>query len=113
MANERIPGELVVVIVLSLVGFFLLFGAFVSNSTKKADNVHAFTLKSITEDKIIDDRELKELSGLSCAEIKGLLGTDRNVCIYIKDMNGELVSLGDRIGIGCPGLKINGARVCG
>jgi hypothetical protein len=112
MKKEKLPTELVIVVIMSLIGFILLFAALTSGGQRPTASGH--TLKDVLSDNVIDEQELFLLSGMSCAKIKELVGTDRNICIYLKDENGELLSIGDNIiSFGCPGVTVDGARVCG
>jgi hypothetical protein len=58
--------------------------------------------------------ELEGLLGYNCEELKKRFGTNKEICIYIKDSEGNLIVNGtDTVfGIGCPGINISG-RNCG
>jgi hypothetical protein len=113
--GSEISADMIVVAVISLIAFVLLFGVAVSSSTKSKDNPvssNGYTLKNIISDNVIDDKEMTVLSTMSCDDIKKLINTDREVCIYFRDEDGNLISLGDKFGIGCPGINVDGIDVC-
>ncbi|MBI3032818.1 hypothetical protein HYY69_05050 [Candidatus Woesearchaeota archaeon] len=81
-----------------------------------------FTLSSLSQknvDTILKQDNLKEedlsyLTSLNCDEIKAMLSTEKNICIYAKDPEGNLVPLtNDKLGVGCPGIIVDGVKVCG
>jgi hypothetical protein len=111
MNERKMPTMLVVLLLLCTVGLILLFASLIG---PPAPSPSGHTLKDALGDKVIDEDEFQELSGMSCEEIKALLGTDRNVCIYLKDLDGNMIVAGDHIAsFGCPGLFVEGSKVCG
>jgi len=54
--------------------------------------------------------ELEYLVNLNCSELKILFNTDRDMCIYLLDPLGNLITNGSHVihGIGCPGINISG-----
>jgi hypothetical protein len=113
--GSEISADMIVVAVISLIAFVLLFGVAVSSTTKSKDNPvssNGYTLKNIISDNAIDDKEMAVLSTMSCEDIKKLINTDREVCIYFRDDDGNIISLGDKFGFGCPGINVDGVDVC-
>jgi len=58
--------------------------------------------------------ELDHFVSLNCTELKKLFQTNKELCIYLRDSDGNLILNGTHVihGIGCPGVNISG-RVCG
>ena len=56
--------------------------------------------------------EVTALSEMDCAEMKEFFDTNKNICMYATDKNGNLVELNEYVGLGCPGIEINDVR-CG
>jgi len=100
---------------ISLIGLFFIFFALImaSDSEPEIINAQGFFTRVIN-DGHITSQELLTLNELSCEDIKMLLGTGKEVCIYFKDTKGNVADLsGDGYyGIGCPGLEIDGQRIC-
>lgn len=66
------------------------------------------------EDGTLTNEELMELFNMDCDQLKDMFDTNREICIYIQDSEGNLISNGSHIlhGIGCPGINISG-MMCG
>lgn len=56
-------------------------------------------------DNKLDQYEANDLAGKDCEEMKEFLGTDKNVAIYFKDKDGNLVQLTEDSSYGCEGLE--------
>ena len=82
-----------IIVVIVLVGFLIFFGLFFSLSNDKP------YLAQVTEDNTLDEAELQVLESLSCEELKELVGTDKDVCMYVKDSNGDIKTISS-----CPGV---------
>ena len=65
-------------------------------------------------DSQISETELQMLLNMTCDDLKSRYGTNREICIYFKDSDGNLITNGTHtvFGIGCPGINISG-RDCG
>ncbi|MEM4267383.1 MAG: hypothetical protein QXK37_00975 [Candidatus Woesearchaeota archaeon] len=124
--EQKVSFDLVILVVVSLVAFILLFVVVLSSHNKSAgQQKNVYSLQEVINDGVIDDNELSMLSSMSCEELKSLIGTDKRVCIYFKDINGELLDVKKNInslssntidtikGIGCPGFVVDGEKICG
>lgn len=63
-------------------------------------------------DNEIDGDELTALSAMDCQEMKEFFNTNKNICIYATDKDGNLVELDGKNALGCGGIKIDGV-ICG
>jgi hypothetical protein len=72
------------------------------------------SLMNVFNDGRLTDEEREYLRGLSCDDVKRIMGTTEEICLYIMDENGELVDLlgTGTYGIGCPVLDAEGNSVC-
>ena|SRR3989338_4093277 len=87
---------------------FILFLIFVFSQAGKMN------LEAVIQDDVLDNNELSFLGQLNCEEIKAMIGTEKEVCVYIKDEHNNLISLTEKqIGAGCPGINVDGVNVCG
>ncbi len=107
----------VILISILLVGMFvMLFGMVAVERQSQGADMSTTTnfISKLTNDGNITTEEFLSLKNLSCDDLKLLLGTDREVCIYFRDSNGNIIDLTDdgRYGIGCPGLEVNGQKIC-
>lgn len=61
----------------------------------------------------LNENEFQKLTGLSCDELRELIKTDKNTCIYFKDDNNRLIMLNNgKYGVGCNGLTLDGNKIC-
>jgi hypothetical protein len=114
--QKNSPVDLMLVSILFLGIFILIFGMFFIDEGYKF-NVKMITsslLFDITDDNQITKNEIDYLRDLTCQDLKELLGTEKEVCIFIKDLNGNVVDFSndEKFGFGCPGLEINGTKIC-
>lgn len=58
------------------------------------------------EDGELTDDEIEALSELDCKKLKEFFNTNKNVCLYATDTNGNLVPLNEKIALGCEGIEI-------
>ena len=103
------------IFITAVVLFYYLFGMDVTKTEEEdaaAAIIEGLDGTSYFEDGQLESDEIETLSALSCKELKQLFETNKNVCIYVTDNNGHLVTLDDKPAIGCPGIEIQG-RVCG
>lgn len=111
--------EAVIITTLTLLAFFVLF-AFMESSKNQVStrpyntNTTGFLVKDLINDGKMTQEEMLEIGSLRCEDIKHMLGTSKDVCVYFKDSNGKIVDIFNdgRFGIGCPGLEIDGQRIC-
>lgn len=89
------------IVIVVLFGFVFLFGL-MSYSL----NGSSF-ISEITGDSVLDDDEAAALGSLTCDELKSLLNTEKEVCLYLKDDNGDIQTLS-----GCEGVILEGKKVC-
>ena len=101
-----------VLVVISMAALLMLIAALASTGMDTDFALDGSVLHSMLSDQVVDDRELERLSGLGCEEIRNIIGTSKNVCIYFRDEDGKLVDFGGKTGFGCPGLIVDGSRVC-
>lgn len=107
LKQKKWSGEAAIAIMFFLLAIvlYLLF-TLSSLSQKNAGNI-------LKQDNL-NEEDLSYLTSLNCDEIKAMLGTEKNICIYAKDPDGNLVPLtNDQLGIGCPGVIVDGVKVCG
>ncbi len=107
LKQKKWSGEaaLAIIFFLSAIVLYLLF-TLSSLSQKNASSI-------LKQDNLKED-DLSYLTSLNCNEIKAMLGTEKNICIYAKDPDGNLVHLtNDQLGVGCPGVIVDGVKVCG
>jgi len=62
----------------------------------------------------LTNEELGTLINMNCTELKTLFNTNKDICIYLLDSSGNLITNGSHVihGIGCPGINISGL-LCG
>jgi len=98
-----------------LFGLFILFFALVttSNNPSLSKGLTGFILKIVDDGSITKD-EITMLKSVDCGELEMLLGKGKKGCIYFKDSNGNIVDISGEgtFGFGCPGLSINGTKIC-
>lgn len=107
LKQKKWSGEAALAIMFFLLAIvlYLLF-AMSSISQKNVENI-------LKQDSI-QEEDLNYLTSLNCDEIKAMLKTEKNICIYAKDPEGNLVPLTkDKLGVGCPGVSVDGVKVCG
>jgi len=99
-----------------LVLFFLLFGILESVPEEESNDegVSPMQLTGLLNDEQLTNDELGELKSLECEDIKRMLETDREACIYFRDAEGNIVDIemDGSFGVGCPGLVIDGQKIC-
>ena len=59
----------------------------------------------------VDEKKLSETLNLSYENLKALLGIESDFCIYFEDDKGNLVPVGNKLGIGSPLVNLSG-RAC-
>jgi hypothetical protein len=71
-------------------------------------------LHEIFVDGRLDDEERDYISGLTCEDLRSMLGTEEDVCLYFTDKEGNVVDLlgTGTNGIGCPSAYIDGKALC-
>ena len=63
----------------------------------------------------VNNEKLDELTSFSCEELQDLFSAKGIVCIHFENLDGSLVSVNNKAGIGCPGIKLSedGKMLCG
>ena len=114
--KQEISLELILLAVSLLAMFMLFFGQFFASemNASKDTLIPQGYLTKVIKDGDITAEEFNVLRQMTCQDIKAMLGTGKEVCIYFKDQNGNIVDpQGDgSFGVGCPGLEIEGKRIC-
>lgn len=104
----------------TIVLFYYLFSVDVTK-TEEEDAANALieglSGNSYFRDGELDSDEVDALSAMNCTAMKEFFNTNKNICIYATDKNGNLVTMTDadlnnRIAAGCPGIEINDV-ICG
>ncbi len=70
------------------------------------------TQYAIIKDRTIDSTKVNNLKDADYQTLKDYLGVDEDFCIYVEDENGNVVPLGDKIGVGSPDIYV-GDLPCG
>ncbi len=83
-------------IIVGLFSFLFIFGLLTTISQKPF-------FAQVVEDDTINDHEMMILNSLDCDELKEIIGTEREVCVYFKDENGNVQPIS-----GCPGVYVDG-----
>ncbi len=116
MPPKKTDIETILISILLVGMFVMLFGMVAEERQRQAPDLTTATrfISSLTKDGNMTTSEFMSLRNLSCDDLKLLLGTDREVCIYFRDQNGNIIDLtaDGRYGIGCPGLEVNGQKIC-
>jgi len=65
-------------------------------------------------DGIMSSPDLEHFVDLNCSQLQELFNTNREICIYLQDQNGNLIENGTHVihGIGCPGINVSN-MLCG
>ncbi|MEM4267384.1 MAG: hypothetical protein QXK37_00980 [Candidatus Woesearchaeota archaeon] len=65
-------------------------------------------------DGVLTEEEVEQLKTYDCEKLKQVFDTNKKICIYFKDENGNIINLTstEKIGIGCPDINIGG-YACG
>lgn len=99
----------------TIVLFYYLFSVDVTK-TEEEDAANALVegLRGNTyfRDGELDSDEIEALAEMDCASMKEFFNTNKNICIYATDKNGNLVELNEKVAAGCPGIEINDV-ICG
>lgn len=99
----------------TIVLVYYLFGMDILR-TEEEDAAEAviagFAGNAYFHDNEIDGDELDALSAMDCATMKEFFNTNKNICIYATDKNGNLVELDGKNALGCGGIKIDDV-ICG
>ncbi len=99
----------------TIVLFYYLFSVDVTKTEEEdAANALVEELSGNTyfRDGELDSDEVEALAAMNCTAMKEFFNTNKNICIYATDKNGNLVELDDMVASGCPGIEINDV-ICG
>lgn len=99
----------------AIVLFYYLFGIDVTKTEEEdaaEQIIEGLSGNEYFRDGELDSDEISALSAMNCTALKEFFNTNKNVCIYATDKNGNLVELNNKIALGCGGIEINNV-VCG
>ncbi len=99
----------------TIVLFYYLFSVDVTKTEEEdAANslVEGLSGNTYFRDGELDSTEVEALAEMNCITMKEFFNTNKNICIYATDKNGNLVKLNDKVAAGCPGIEINDV-ICG
>lgn len=106
----------VTIFLTTIVLFYYLFGVDVTK-TEEEDAANAviegLSGNQYFKDGELDSDEIEALSGMDCATLKEFFDTNKNICIYATDKNGNIVELDNKIAVGCPGIEVQDGTICG
>jgi hypothetical protein len=100
----------ITIFISTIVLFYYLFGIDVTQTEEEdaaTKIVEGLNGNQYFQDGELTSDELIDLTEMDCAELKTFLNTNKNICIYATDHNGNLVELNNKYGVGCPGIDIN------
>ena len=115
--------DLIIGISIFLVTLVLIFYLFSLDVTKtEEEDAAAEIIATLSGNKYfgdgeLDSDEIDELVAMSdaddsCAQFKEFFNTNKNICIYVTDKDGNLVKIDSKTALGCGGIKIKGV-ICG
>jgi hypothetical protein len=105
----------VCIFLITIVLIFYMFSMDVADTEEEdaADDVIAsLSGNDYFEDGEIDSDELDAMLAMDCTELKAFFNTNKNICIYVTDKGGNLVTLDVQTAFGCGGIKIDDT-ICG
>ena len=107
----------IAIFLISLIFFYGLttINRYKSNISLEVDEISRELLqKDIIKDGELSLDDLSYLQGINCTELKDYLNTNKNLCFYFKDSEGNLIDNGTAIihGFGCPEINVSGLS-CG
>jgi len=100
----------ITIFISTIVLFYYLFGIDVTKTEEEdaaSKVIEGLNGNQYFQDGELTSDELAELSAMNCADIKDFFNTNKNICIYATDSDGNLVELNNKYGVGCPGIDIN------
>jgi uncharacterized protein (UPF0333 family) len=105
------------IFLIAIIFFYSLstIGNFRSNVTAEVEEIGEQLINSEQlGDGQLTNEELLYFVNLNCTALKQLFNTNQEICIYLKDSEGNLIENASHVihGIGCPGVNISG-RLCG
>lgn len=99
----------------AIVLFYYLFGIDVTKTEEEdaaEQIIEGLSGNAYFHDGELDGDEIEALSAMNCTALKEFFNTNKNVCLYATDKNGNLVELDNKIALGCGGIEINNVT-CG
>ncbi len=100
----------IMVFLIATVMFYAII--YTTPKTKELNKEAELITKSVDSDAIFQDGiltqdEAQALTGKSCNDLKIEFNTNKKICVYFKNQQGEIVPLsGDMPVVGCEGIKI-------
>ena len=90
---------------------FVVLYALMVSAPDKGD---AAARKDFAPEELLRLRDLDSIMQLDCDQLKSLLGTEKDACIYFTDEYGKIIDMDSdgSFGVGCPGLVIEGKQIC-
>lgn len=105
----------VTIFISTIVLFYYLFGMDVTKTEEEdaaAKVMEGLNGNDYFRDGELTSDEVTELSEMDCAAMKEFFDTNKNICVYATDKDGNIVQLNNKYGMGCPGIEID-TLLCG
>ncbi|MFT4326623.1 MAG: hypothetical protein ACMXYK_03930 [Candidatus Woesearchaeota archaeon] len=67
----------------------------------------------LLDNSVVINEGLTDLSQMSCDDLKDLFAVAGDVCIHFEDLDGFVVEVDGRMGIGCEGIVFQNDMACG
>lgn len=100
----------ITIFISTIVLFYYLFGIDVTKTEEEdaaARVIEGLNGNTYFRDGELTSDEVTELSEMNCTTIKEFFDTNKNICIYATDNDGNIVELNGKYAVGCPGIDIN------
>ena len=100
----------ITIFISTIVLFYYLFGIDVTKTEEEdaaSKVIEGLNGNDYFKDGELSTDELIDISEMNCTTMRDFFDTNKNICIYATDSNGNLVELNGKYGVGCPGIDIN------
>ncbi len=100
----------ITIFISTIVLFYYLFGIDVTKTEEEdaaAKVIEGLNGNTYFRDGELTSDEVTELSEMNCTTIREFFDTNKNICIYATDRDGNIVELNGKYAVGCPGIDIN------
>jgi hypothetical protein len=86
-----------------------------SSDLRSSTNNVVSTLENnlLIENGAVKTDGLTTLSNYSCSDLQDLFAISGEVCISFEDLDGNVIYVDNKTGIGCPGINFSNGKVCG
>ena len=108
----------VFLVIFVLISVFMFYSP--EDSTRALDLESKRIMASLENDYLVESGTisqdgLDELTSMSCEELQDFLAASGEICIHFEDLDGSLIWVNGKTGIGCPGVRLNdnGSMLCG